>query len=290
MLAVAGLLLSAPGYAGQAATASMQEGEYLTRAAGCFGCHTDSKAGGKPYAGGRALQTPFGRFYSPNITADKREGIGAWSDEDFVRALREGLRPDGTHYFPVFPYTSYSKMTREDMLAIKSYLFSLPAIDQKNKAHDISPPFSWRWLQAGWKLLFFNNAEASIPKNKSKAWLRGRYLVDAVVHCGECHTPRNMFGGLRQDAYLSGTSAGPEGELVANITPDNSTGIGDWTKGDIVTLLKEGLLPDFDNVQGSMEEVITNSLAHLSDDDLNAISEYLLSVPAVENKIERKSP
>jgi mono/diheme cytochrome c family protein len=278
------------GSVGLAQANPLTQGEYLTRAAGCLGCHTEPAKAGQVYAGGRALDTPFGRFFSPNITADLQTGIGGWSDDDFIAALAKGQRPDGSQYFPIFPFTSYTKMTRQDMLAIKQYLFSLPKVVKQNKPHDVAAPFSWRWLQAGWKMLFFSEGEAAKVEGRDENWHRGRYLADAVLHCSECHTPRNRLGVLDSSQYLAGSNNGPEGKTVANITPHKGTGIGGWTKPDVIALLKEGMLPDFDNVQGSMEEVVTNSSSHLTAADLDAIAAYLLSLPPVENKIGKTTP
>ena len=174
---------------------AVTRGEYLVRAGGCFSCHT--APGGQKLAGGRALATPFGTFYSPNITPDPETGIGRWTDAQFLRALREGVRPDGANYFPVFPYPSFTGMTDDDALAIKAYLFSLPPMRQQNRAHDVPFPFSWRFLQTGWKLLFFTPGPFQSAPDRSVAYNRGAYLVTALAHCGECHTPRTLLGAAR---------------------------------------------------------------------------------------------
>ncbi|MCC3306263.1 c-type cytochrome [Sneathiella sp. HT1-7] len=262
------------------------KGAYLTAAGGCYGCHTDIKNKGEPFAGGRALDTPFGTFYSPNITADKDNGIGGWSNEEFLKAVKHGISPAGQYFFPAFPYTSYTKMTDGDALAIKAHLMSLTPVAKENRPHEVSAPFSWRWLQWGWRLLFFKDGAYTPPANASKAVARGGYLVEALTHCGECHTPRNFLGGTESDFYLAGTVNGGEGEKVPNITPDGETGIGDWSEGDIVSFMKDGMKPDFDNVQGSMEEVINHSTSKLTEDDLAAIAVYLKSIPPINNKIQ----
>jgi len=267
--------------------AAIERGEYLYRAAGCISCHTDVKNGGPPLSGGRALKTPFGTFYSPNITADHETGIGAWSDEDFVRALREGVRPDGSHYFPVFPYPSYARMTRADMLDLKAYLFSRAPVSREVQDHDVPFPFSWRFLQKGWKLFFFSSAEYVPDTGRQTDWNRGAYLVQALAHCGECHTLRNVFGAANEDMFLAGTPDGPDGERVPNITPDPQTGIGGWSAEDLVQLLKSGLKPDFDDVQGSMYEAIEHGLKFLSDDDLKAIAGYVLSLDPISNQVKK---
>lgn len=272
------------------ALASEEAGAYAIAAGGCYGCHTNTAPGSVPYAGGRELKTPFGSFYSPNITPDKENGIGSWTDEQFIKALKEGIGPDGHPYFPVFPYTSYTKMTDEDALAIKSYLFSLPPSSEQNKEHEIGAPLSWRWLQWGWRLLFFDDGPYMPPQGASAEVARGGYLVDAMTHCGECHTPRNIVGAVDQSLYLAGTPDGGEGELVPNITPDMATGIGDWSRGDLISFMKDGIKPDFDDVQGSMMEVIDHGLSKLSDEDLGAIADYLKSIPPINNRVTRARP
>ncbi|MEQ8248403.1 MAG: cytochrome c [Alphaproteobacteria bacterium] len=265
-----------------------ERGAYIAKAAGCVSCHTHYKADGAAYAGGRPLATPFGTFYSPNITPDLETGIGGWSDADFVRALRDGVGPKGQHYFPVFPYTSYTRLTDSDMLDLKAYLFSLEPVRAVAPAHDVPFPFNVRIGQFFWKQLFLDRGPEEPDPAQSAAWNRGRYLVRAAAHCGECHTPRNVLGGLRDSMDMAGTLDGPEGARAPNITPDHATGIGTWSTGDIVNLLKTTFKPDFDNVQGTMEEAIEHGLKDLSDDDLNAIAIYLRSVPAVVNDVPRR--
>lgn len=266
----------------------IEKGAYLVHAAGCAGCHTDPKSKGAPFAGGRAFKTSFGTYYSPNITSHPVAGIGKWRDLDFVAALREGISPDGGHYFPVFPYTSYSRMRKADMLAIKAYLSTIEASDRANRDHDVNPPFGWRWTMIFWKWLFFEAGEMRRDPNKSPGWNRGAYLVEALAHCGECHTPRNAMGASKSDRRFAGTRDGPDGQLVPNITTDMATGIGEWDEGDIVTLLKDGTKPDYDDVQGSMEEVIEDGLKFLKKEDLSAIAKFLKSLPPIENLIEGK--
>jgi len=263
---------------------AIERGAYLIRAAGCIACHTDHANEGVELAGGRALETPFGTFYSPNITPDEETGIGAWSDEDFLRALREGEAPEGHSYYPVFPFASYTLMRDEDALAIKAYLFSLDAVSQENREHDVGFPLSWRFTLNGWRMLHFSEGPMEDDESQSEEWNRGRYLVDALGHCGECHTPRGMTGGMDGDMYLAGNREGPDNEVVPNITP-HETGLANWSASDIAGLLKSGLKPDWDSVQGSMEEAIDDGLSYLTDDDLAAIATYLQSVPAIENSV-----
>jgi len=262
---------------------AIARGAYLANAADCEACHTDREHGGQPYAGGRALATPFGTFYSPNITPDPETGIGRWSDGQFLRALRDGVRPDGANYFPVFPYPSFTKITDADARAIKAYLFSLPAVRQANRAHDVSFPVSWRFLQNGWKLLFFSPGPFRPTPERSEAYNRGAYLVTALAHCGECHTPRNWFGATEPDRFLAGNPNGPDGKKVPNITPDPRTGIGRWSEHDIITLLRDGQTPDFDFVGGAMAEVVKSTF-RLTDADREAIALYLRSLPAIPSR------
>jgi mono/diheme cytochrome c family protein len=263
---------------------AVARGEYLVRAGGCFSCHT--APGGAPLAGGRALATPFGTFYSPNITPDAT-GIGAWSDADFLRALRQGVRPDGKNYFPVFPYPSFTGITDDDALAIKAYLFSRAPVRQPDRAHDVWPPFSWRILQSGWKLLFFSPGPFRPAPQHDAEYNRGAYLVTALAHCGECHTPRNRLGAVRPSMVLAGNRDGPGGEMVPNITPDHKTGIGDSEKADIAELLKTGTTPDGEKLGGAMKEAIQDGLKYLTETDRDAIAAYLLAQPPISNALTK---
>jgi mono/diheme cytochrome c family protein len=258
-------------------------GEYLVRAGECFSCHT--VPGGTAFAGGRALATPFGTFYSPNITPDKETGIGNWTDVEFVRALRKGVRPDGANYFPVFPYPSFTGISNEDALAIKAYLFSLAPVHQPNRRHEVSFPFSWRFLQNGWKMLFFTKGPFRPDPRRDDSLNRGAYLVTALGHCGECHTPRNRLGAMRKSMWLAGTVDGPDDDPVPNITPDAKTGIGDWREDDIAELLKTGDTPLVSKVKGAMKEVVADSTSHLTDADRRAIATYLEAQAPVVNSV-----
>ena len=282
-LALMLLTAAAPAAAEEDAAA---RGEYLVRAGGCFSCHT--AAGGERLAGGRPLTTPFGTFYTPNITPDPATGIGRWTDAQFLRALREGIRPDGANYFPVFPYTSFTGITASDALAMKAYLFSLSPVRQQNRPHDVAFPFSWRFLQTGWKLLFFTTGPFQPVPGQSTAYNRGAYLVTALAHCGECHTPRNFLGAMRSGQWLAGTPNGPDGQLVPNITPDPGTGIGKWEKDDIVELLKTGTTPEQSKVKGAMREVVDDGLKYLSGGDLEAIADYLFAQPPIVDDVAKR--
>lgn len=280
------MLLLACTVGAAAAESDAARGGYLLHAGGCITCHTAK--GGTELAGGRAIATPFGTFYSPNITPDPESGIGGWSDAAFVGALKHGRRPAGGRYYPVFPYTTYTHMRDADALAIKAYLDSLPPVANRVPPHDLWPPFAWRWTMQIWQALFFDAAPGWRPDPAQPPQAqRGQYLVQALAHCGECHTPRNVFGALDRDRWLAGTLDGPDGELVPNITPDRDTGIGKWSEGDVVTLLRDGLKPDYDDVQGSMAEAVRDGLSHLSEPDLVAIAAYLKTVPPVRNRVTR---
>jgi mono/diheme cytochrome c family protein len=249
-----------------------------------MGCHTDKKGNGKPFAGGRGIRTPFGVYYSPNITGDKETGIGTWSDEEFLRALRDGVRPDGSDYFPVFPYTSYTKIRKKDALAMKAYLFSLTPVISKNRDHDVITPFGWRWPMTFWKFLYFDASEFVVDDSQDDEFNRGAYLVNALTHCGECHTPRNFAGALDRDLWMAGTEDGPEGDAAPNITPAQATGLG-WTIEQLSFFLKTGTKPDWESAEGVMGEAVADSYKHLTPDDIRAIARYINMLPAIENHI-----
>ena len=264
---------------GSAAPGLVKKGEYIFNAAGCAGCHTSAKPKGAPLAGGRTLKTPFGVFVTPNISPDRDTGIGGWDEADFVRAMREGRSPDGVYYFPAFPYVSYAGMTDADLVALWAYLRSRPAQSRPNRAHEITFPFNQRWLLFFWRFLYFDGTPYAPDPVKSAAWNRGAYLVRSVGHCGECHTPRSILGGMRLDREFAGAAKGPEGKRVANITPHNPKGIGAWSQQDIVSFLSDGFLPDGDYVGGAMTEVVENSTSRMTRDDLQAIAIFLSSAP-----------
>jgi len=272
-----------------AAAGNPERGKYLFDAAGCLGCHTDTKNKGLPLTGGRAFKTSFGTFYSPNITPDRKTGIGDWTDDDFVRAIRNGVSPDKEHYYPVFPYASYTGMALDDILDLKAYLVSTPAVNKPNRAHDLEFPFSWRFMMTGWKLLFFRTGPFEPDPTRSAEWNRGAYLVEALGHCAECHTARNRFGGLERDMWLAGTKTGPEGGMVPNITPDKATGIGTWTNTDLANALKIGMLPDGDFVGEGMAEFVENSGSRLNDSDIKAIGVHLKALPPINNAVKTKT-
>ena len=267
---------------------AVKRGEYVFNAAGCESCHTDIQGKGPRLAGGVPIKTAFGTFYGPNITPHPERGIGKWTDEQFDRALRHGRDEDGDYLFPVFPYTSFTYMTDADVKDLRSYLATVPPSDAESKPHDIPFPFSWRLLQLGWRWLNFTPGPYVPDKTQTEEWNRGAYLVTALVHCGECHTPRNRLGGLEREQWLAGTVDGPNGHLVPNITPDNQTGIGNWSVEDIVQYLATGLDPNGGDAAREMAEVVLNSTGKLTDADLKAIAVYLKSVKPIRNVVSRR--
>lgn len=263
--------------------ALISKGEYLTRAADCVACHL--APGGKPYAGGLSFKLPFGTIYSPNITPDKDTGIGNWTDDDFVSALQKGVGKDGKHYYPAFPYTSYTLMSREDILAIKAYLFSLEPINQKPPENDLSFPFNQRWGMFFWNALFASN-ERFVPDSKqSQEWNRGAYLVQGPGHCGECHTPRNIFQAMSTGNSLAGGELG--NWRAYNISSDTQYGIGAWPEESLVSYLSQGYAPGYGGAGGPMADAVEHSLRYLDPADLKAIAVYLKSTPARSEGIAR---
>jgi mono/diheme cytochrome c family protein len=260
----------------------VRKGEYLIRAAGCVSCHTNHDNKGAYLAGGRELKTAFGTFYTPNITSDPNYGIGSWSEQDLIQALQQGIAPDGSHYYPVFPYTSYTKLRQEDIRAMAAYLLTVKPVAKQNRTHE-TPWYLFRWVMAVWKWLFFDPGEFKPDAKQDMLYNRGAYLV-AIGHCTECHTPRDTRGVLDDQRYLAGIKHGPEGEAIPNITPDRETGIGRWSQGELSYFLKTGELPDGDFSGSLMAEVIDDGTRYLTDDDLKSIALYLLRVQPVVNK------
>lgn len=258
-----------------AAQGDAKRGEYLASAGGCLGCHTEAKDGAVPYAGGRALNTPFGTFYGPNITPHPQAGIGRWSEADFIRAMRHGRRPDGANYFPAFPYPSFTGITDDDLRDLWAYLRSLPASSQASREHELGFFFRWRSLVTIWKSLFFTPGPFVRAQGASDIVNRGAYLVQALGHCGECHTPRNFLGGPKKDRFLAG-GKGPDDKDVPNLTP---TGLKKWSDRELADFLTTGLTPDGDVPAEAMGEVITNTTSKLSSQDLAALIAYLRSLP-----------
>jgi mono/diheme cytochrome c family protein len=263
------------GIAGDAA-----RGEVLFAAAGCASCHEapDAEASDAPLlAGGEAFESDFGTFYAPNISPSP-QGIGDWSDAQVIHATMRGVDEDGRHLYPALPYAAYAKAEVQDMADVVAYIRTLPPSDAESLPHDVGFPFNVRRTLGGWKLLFMREAWV-LEGDLSPEVERGRYLVEALGHCGECHTPRNALGGLTTDAWLAGAE-NPSGEgRVPGIDP----GSLDWSEADIAEVLKSGFTPDYDVVGGPMAEVVRNGTSRLSDEDRAAIAAYLKAVPAVDS-------
>jgi len=259
-------------------------GRLVAAIGGCANCHTAKE--GAPLAGGDPIHSPFGTFYPPNITPDPATGIGGWSDEEFITAMREGISPGGDPYYPAFPYTSYTHMNDEDLLELKVWLDSVEPVEQASPAHvlrmpvwpHLEAPFDVRFALWGWRWLFFEPARFEPDPAKSKEWNRGAYLVEGPGHCAQCHTPRNIFGALDHDRAYSGSATGPDGEKIPDITqgPD---GIGDWSQQDLTFFFKIGMMPDGDFVGSEMAKVVNEGTAKLSDADRAAIAAYLMDLP-----------
>ncbi|MDN0119646.1 c-type cytochrome [Yersinia frederiksenii] len=260
-------------------------GEYLTKAADCVACHTTKN--GKPFAGGLAFKTPMGTLYSPNITPDKETGIGRWSDEEFLRALHEGKGKNGENLYPAFPYTSYTLLQDDDVKAIKAYLFSLPAVHQPNRENDMPFPFNQRWGLWFWNLVNFDGQRFEPDSSKDAQWNQGAYFVEALGHCGECHTPRNITMGMKDSKAYAGTEI--DGWTAFNITSDPHAGIGGWSQEQMVQYLRGGHVDGKAQAAGPMAEVIENSTRHLTDSDLNAMAVYLRSLKPLNPDDETQS-
>jgi mono/diheme cytochrome c family protein len=268
------LLLMAAGGAA-IAQGDPTRGEYLLAAGGCVACHTEASKAAAPLAGGRAIDTPFGTFYGPNITPDPQTGIGRWQEADFMAAMRRGVRPDGSHYFPAFPYTSFTNITDEDLRDLWAYLRTVAPSSRPSRPHELSFPFSVRALMGPWKWLFFKEGPFVGDASRTPVVNRGAYLVEALAHCGQCHTPRNLVGGLEADRHLAG-APGEGDKRIPNITP---TRLGKWSDDELREFLLTGITPDFDSANAIMSEVIENTTSKLTPDDLDALIAYLRSVP-----------
>ena len=257
-----------------------EHGAYVFHAAGCNSCHAAPKAKGEEklrLGGGLALPTPFGTFRAPNVSPHPEDGIGGWSALDFVNAVMRGVAPDGSHYYPAFPYLSYQRMRIEDVLDLKAYMDTLPAVAGKAPGHDLPLALRLRRGLGLWKLLYMDYQPFRPEPGTPDQLNRGAYLVEGPGHCGECHTPRNRLGAPDPARAFSG-GPDPDGEgNFPNITP-HADGIGDWSVGDIKTALRTGLLPDFETLGGDMVPVQEN-MAELSDADREAIAVYLKSLP-----------
>jgi mono/diheme cytochrome c family protein len=258
----------------------VKRGEYLARAADCMVCH--SAPDGAKYAGGVAFHTPFGSLYSTNITPDKETGIGNYTDQDFLNAVQRGVRPDGTHLYPAMPFPSYSYMTDQDALAIKAYLFSLPPVHAAAGENTLGFPFNQRWLMGLWSAFFNENRRFEPNTAQSPEWNRGAYLAEALAHCGECHTPRNLAFALDNRKKFAGTVTA--GWYAFNITSDKGSGIGAWTDDEAREYLSAGHASGRGTAAGPMGEAVDQSFKDLTSSDIRALVTYVRSVPPVTSR------
>jgi mono/diheme cytochrome c family protein len=263
----------------------VERGQYLFAVMGGCACHTVPQ--GTPHVGGRAFPIPFGTVYASNITADKETGLGSWSDKDILNAMTAGVRPNGERLLPVMPYEAYSGMAKEDLEALIAYLRILKPVRKETPRLRAWFPFYRSLLVPLW-LKLFGRVSISPPKAPKGGIQRGRYLVDHVSICGDCHTPRNTLGVPLRELYLAGVKVGPFGYEISNITPDKRTGIGEWSREEIANLTLTGIKPNLDNVQGLMEEVIegaSRGYKNMTQEDALAIADYLKSIRPIDNKI-----
>lgn len=256
-------------------SALVAQGEYLARAGDCIACHTAPE--GKLFAGGLAMQTPFGAIYTSNITPDEESGIGAWNADQFYATMHVGRFPDGGLLYPAMPFGSYTKVTRQDSDEIYAYLRSIPAVRQQNRPHDLRFPFNNRSLILGWRTLFFHEGEFKPDPKQSEEWNRGAYLVEGLGHCGMCHTAINALGGSSESKAFQGGLIPMQNWYAPSLTSNKEAGLGDWSLKDISDLLKTGVSAR-GAVYGPMAEVVYNSLQYLSDADIRAMAVYLKSL------------
>ena len=257
-------------------------GSRIFWAGGCSSCHAPPKAEGDArleLAGGLELETPFGTFVAPNISSHETDGIGAWPLVDFANAMQRGVSPEGAHYYPAFPYASYARMTPEDIADLYAFMKTLPALEGRAPPHQLAFPFNIRRGLGLWKLLYLRDEPViALAGDAPEAADIGQYLVEGPGHCGECHTPRDMFGGTQYGSWLSGAPAPVGDGTIPNITPGGD--VGDWSETEIADYLESGFTPDFDSAGGEMASVIKN-LANLPPEDRAAIAVYLKQVPAL---------
>jgi mono/diheme cytochrome c family protein len=279
LLASALLSLAVPSFAGTTTDgqefSQVERGRYLARAADCTACHTAPGAA-QPFAGGRGIETPFGTITTPNITPDLETGIGAWTDDEFDNAMRKGIRPDGSRLYPAMPYTSYTKMSRDDVMAIRAYLNTLTPVHHEVTVNTLPFPFNIRLVMRVWNALYFNPGEFKPDTSKSAAWNRGAYLVEGPAHCSVCHTPKSALGGDKTSQYMRGANL--QSWFAPDITNDEVSGLGRWSAEDITAYLKSGH-NKITAATGPMAEEIQHSSSQMTDSDLAAIATYLKSLP-----------
>ncbi|MEM5277572.1 cytochrome c [Cupriavidus taiwanensis] len=252
------------------------KGEYLARAGDCVACHTEPN--NPAFAGGRAMPTPFGNLYVPNITPDDETGIGQWSADDFYRMMHTGVSRDGSLLYPAMPFASYTKVTREDSDAIYAYLMSVPPVKRKNHPHELRFPFNKRELLIGWRTLYFTEGEFKPDPSQSAQWNRGAYLVQGLGHCAMCHTAINALGGSSESKEFEGGMIPNQNWYAPSLTSNREAGLGNWPIQDIVDLLQVGVSHRA-TVYGPMAEVVYNSLQYMTDEDVQAMAVYLKALP-----------
>lgn len=271
-----------PRQASAASAASLRDpaliarGAYLANAGDCATCHTAQ--GGIPYAGGRQLPTPFGNIAAPNLTPDPATGLGDWSFEDFWQALHSGIGRQREPLYPAFPYTSYTKLTRDDALAIYAYLQSLPPVRQASVRNELAFPYDLRRLLVAWRALYFREGTYRPDPGRSEAWNRGAYLVQGLGHCNECHAPRDALGAVERGWFLRGGEIPAQHWYAPDLGTQANGGLAGWSAQDIVDLLKTGQAAR-GTAFGPMADVVRQSTQHMSDDDLHAIADYLAALP-----------
>lgn len=267
----------------------LANGERMFYAGGCASCHADPEAKGDDklrLSGGRELVTDFGTFRVPNISPDPETGIGGWSDLDFVNAMMRGVSPDGAHYYPAFPYSSYIRMRFEDVIDMKAFMDTLPAVASQVADHDLGFPFNIRRGVGVWKFLYLSAEPAITIAGASEEVQRGQYLSEGPGHCGECHTPRDAMGGLKTVQWFAG-APDPEGPgKIPNITP-HADGLA-WSESEIADTFLTGFTPDFDTLGGTMS-LVQWGLSHLPEEDLQAIAAYLKAVPPLPDAVKREA-
>ncbi|TDG07379.1 c-type cytochrome [Paraburkholderia guartelaensis] len=261
----------------------IKRGAYLARIGDCVACHTADP--GRPFAGGLPISTPFGKIYTPNITPDPETGIGQWSDTDFIRALHEGIGKGGKRLYPAFPYVEFTRMTEQDMLAIRAYLNTVAPVHYTPPANELHFPFNQRWLMILWNLFNFNEGRFVPDPKQSAEFNRGAYLVKGLAHCEECHTPRNFMQGLKTTERFSGATQA--GWQAYNITPDRESGIGNWSDDALIAYLSTGIAAGHASAAGPMADVVQHSTQYLTHEDLRSIVAYLRALPPVSGGVTR---
>ncbi len=273
LLAAALALVGSAALADEQSFALIERGKTLVSAGDCAACHT--KEGGQPFAGGRPVETPFGIIYSPNITPDRETGIGGWSEDDFYKAMHEGIARDGSRLYPAFPYPYFTKMPREDVDAVRAYLNTLSPVSARTPDNDLMWPLNHRIFMAGWNMMFFHEGTFESDPKKSAEWNRGAYLVEGPGHCGACHTPKNVLGADKTSEALKGGKL--QGWFAPDLTNDQRAGLGTWSADDVGEYLKTGRNAK-SGAGAMMAEVVQHSTSKLSDSDIHAIAVYLKDV------------